>query len=81
MLGRFDLKYCVIVKGTYKGYIKFLNKNNYVTVLFIVGRNTNIVPQDQFCQVPIVEGTGSQSGHLHNIYSAPNQHTLLRISI
>ena len=69
------------MRGTYKGYIEFLNKNSYVTVLFIVVRNTNIVPQDQFCQVPIVEGIGSRSGHLLNISSATNQRTLLRISI
>ena len=36
---------CVIVKGAYKGYIECLNKYNYVTFWFIVGRNTEIVLQ------------------------------------
>ena len=49
---------CAIVRGTDKGYIEFLNKDNYVTILFIVERNTEIVPQNQCCQVPIVEGIG-----------------------
>ena len=71
---------CILVTGEDKGYIEFLNKNTYVAVLFIVGWTTDILPDNQFCQVPIVEGNGLQYGHLRNIYSAPNQHTLLRIS-
>ena len=31
---------CIQVRGTYKGYIELLNKDNYVNVWFIVGRNT-----------------------------------------
>ena len=49
---------CVLVRGTYKGCIEYLNKDNYVTVLFIIERNTEIVPHNQCFQVPIVEGTG-----------------------
>ena len=49
--------------------------------MFIVVRNTEIVPQNQCFRVPIMEGTGSQSGNLCNISSAPYQHTLLIISI
>ena len=44
---------CVLVRGTDKGYIECLNKYNYVTVLFIVGRNIEIVPHNQCCQVPL----------------------------
>ena len=73
------VKYCVIVRGVDKGYIECLNKYNYVTVWFIVGRNIAIVPQKQCCQVPIVEGTESRYGHIYNIFSAPNQHTLIII--
>ena len=69
----------VLVWGTDKGYIECLNKYNYGTVLFIVGRNKEIVTQNQCFQVPIVESTGSRSGHLRNIYSATYQHTLLII--
>ena len=36
---------CVLVRGTDKGYIEFLNEDNYVTVWFIVGKNTVIVSQ------------------------------------
>ena len=43
------VKYCVIVRGVDKGYIECLNKYNYVTVWFIVGRNIAIVPQKQRC--------------------------------
>ena len=71
---------CVLVKGTYKGYIEWLNKYNYVTVLFIVGINTKIVTKYQCCQAPIVEGTGSWFVHLGNISSNLNQHTLITIS-
>ena len=35
----------VIVRGTYKGYVEYLNKDNYVTVWFIVGKNTEILPK------------------------------------
>ena len=50
-------------------------------LLFLIfGRNTDIVPQNQCCQVPIVKGTGSRYGQMRSIYSDPNQHTLLRIS-
>ena len=49
--------------------------------MFIVGINTEIIPHNQCCQVTIVEGTGSRSGHMNNIYSATNQQTLLIISI
>ena len=49
---------CLLVRGIYKGYIEYLNKDNYVTVLFIIERNTEIVPHNQCFQVPIVEGTG-----------------------
>ena len=48
---------CILVRGTDKGYIECINKDNYVTVYFIVGRNTDIVTQNQCCQVPMVEGT------------------------
>ena len=58
---------CVLLMGTDKGYIECLKKDNYVTVWFIVGRNTEILPHNQCCQVPIVEWTGLQSGHLRNI--------------
>ena len=68
------------MRGTDKGYIECLTEYNYVTFLFVVGRNTDIVPYNQCCQVPVLEGTGSRSGRLCNIYSDPNQHTLLRIS-
>ena len=47
---------CVIMGVIDKGYIECLNVDNYVTVWFIVGRNTEIVPQNQCFQVPIVEG-------------------------
>ena len=67
------------MRGADKGYIECLNEDNYVTVLFIVGRNTDIIPQNQFCQVPIVEGTGSRSDHMHNISSAHNQYNLIII--
>ena len=50
--------YYVIVRGTDKCYINCLNEDNYVTVWFIVRRNIEIMPQNQCCQVPIVEGTG-----------------------
>ena len=70
----------VLVRGTDKGYIEYLKKDNYVTVLFIVEINTYIVPNNQCCQVPIVEGTGLWSGNLCNIYSSPNKNTLLIIS-
>ena len=69
------------MRCTNRGYIECLNKYNYVTVLFIFGINVDIVPHNQFCQVPIVEGIVSQSGHLLNISSATNQGTLLRISV
>ena len=46
------------MRGTDKGYIEFINEDTYVTVLFIVGRNTDIVPQEQCFRLPIVEGTG-----------------------
>ena len=49
-------------------------------LFFIVGRNAEIVPHNQCCQVLIVDGTGSQSGHMRNISSAPNQHALKLIS-
>ena len=68
------------MRGTDKGYTEYLNEDNYVTVLFIVGINTEIVPHNQCCQVTILEGTGSQYGHLRNISSASNQHTLIIIS-
>ena len=48
---------CVLVRGTDKGYIECLNEDNYVTVFYIVRINAEIVPQNQCCQVPIVEGT------------------------
>ena len=51
---------CIIVTSTDKSYTKYLNKNNYVTVWFIVGINIEILPHDQCCQVPIVEDTGLQ---------------------
>ena len=57
---------CVLVRGTDKCYIECINEDNHITVLFIVGINTEIVTQNKYCQVPIVEGTGSQSGHLFN---------------
>ena len=41
------------MRGTDKGYTEYLNEDNYVTVLFIVGINTEIVPHNQYCQVPI----------------------------
>ena len=69
------------MRGTDKGYIECSNEDNYVTSFFIVGRNIEIVPQNHFFHVPIVEGNGLQFGHLRNISSDPNQHTLLRISI
>ena len=72
---------CILVRVTDKGYIECLNKDNYDNVWFIIGRNTEIVPQNQCFQVPIVEVTGSRSCHLRNISSAPNKHTLIRISI
>ena len=50
---------CVLVRGTDKVYIEIINKDNYVNVWFIVGGNTKIVTQNQCCQVPIVEVTGS----------------------
>ena len=71
---------CILVRGTDKIYIECINEENYVTVLSIIARNTEIVPHDQCCQVTIVEGTGSRSGHMRNIYSAPNQHIMLIIS-
>ena len=49
----------ILVRGTDKCYIECINKDNFVTILFIVGRNTVIVPQNKYCEVPIVEGTGS----------------------
>ena len=58
---------CVLVRGTDKGYIECLNEDNYVTVLFILGINTKIVPHNKCSQLPIVEGNGSRSGHMHNI--------------
>ena len=70
----------ILVRGIDKGYIECLNGDNFAAVLFIVEKNTEIVPQNQFYQVPIVEGTELLSGHLRNIYSSPNQHTLLIIS-
>ena len=33
----------VLVRGTDKGYIEFLNEYNYATVWFIIGRNKYIV--------------------------------------
>ena len=63
----------VLMRGTETTYIEFIIKGNFVTVLFMVGRKTYIVTQNQCYQVPIVEGTGSQTSHLCNIYSAPNQ--------
>ena len=71
---------CVIVKGTYKDYTESINKDNYVTFWFIVGRNTEIVPHNQYFQVNIVEVNLLQSGHLNNISSAPNQNIFIRIS-
>ena len=71
---------CVIVRGADKCCIECLNEDNYVTVLFIIGRNKEIVPHNNFCQVTIVEGTGSQSGNMCNIFSAPNKLALIRIS-
>ena len=50
---------CVVVRGTYKAEIQCPNKDNYVTVWFIVGINTEIVPQNQCFQLPIVEVTES----------------------
>ena len=76
----FRLGDLILVRGTDTVYIECLNEDNYVTVFYIVGINAEIVPQNQCCQVPIVEGTGSRSGHMHKISSAPNQHTLPRIS-
>ena len=70
---------CVLVRGTDKGYIECLNKDNYVTVFLIVGRNTEIVTHNQCCHVPIVKGTVSRSDNLHNISSTPNKHALLII--
>ena len=40
-----QIKDCFLVRGTDKDYIEYLNEDNYVTVWFIVGRNTEIVPQ------------------------------------
>ena len=71
---------CVIVRGADKGYIEYINKDNYVTVLFIFGRNIEVMPQNECCQGTSLEGTGLKFGHVRNISSAPNQHTLLRIS-
>ena len=48
--------YCIIMRGADISYRECLNKDNYVTVWFIVGINTDIVPQNQYCQVIIVEG-------------------------
>ena len=56
-----------------------VNKDNHVTVWFIVERNTEIVSQNQCCQVPIMEGTGSLSSHLHNIYSGDSGNSSIRI--
>ena len=47
----------IIVRGRYKDYIQCLNKYKNVTVWFIVGINTEIVPHNKCCQVLIVEGT------------------------
>ena len=71
---------CFLVRGTDKCYIECIKKDNYFTLLFIFCRNKEILPQNQCCQVPIVEGTISRSGHMHNISSATNQHNLIRIS-
>ena len=49
---------CGVVRDTYKVYKELLNKDNYVTVWFIVGINIDTVPHNQCCQVPIVEVTG-----------------------
>ena len=70
---------CVIVRGTYKCYIECPKKDNYVTVWFIFEIHTEIVQHNQFFQAPIVEGSESQSGHIQNISSATNQHTLIII--
>ena len=67
------------MRGADKGYIECLKEDNYVNFWFIFGRNTEIVPQNQCCRVPIVEGTVSRSVNMHNISSAPNKHTLIRI--
>ena len=40
---------CIIVRGTDKGNIECLNKDNYATVLFIVGINIEIVLQNKCC--------------------------------
>ena len=46
------------VRGIVKGYIECFNEDKYVTVWFIIGRNTDIVQKNKCCQVPIVKGTG-----------------------
>ena len=71
---------CVLVRGKDKYYIEYINEYNYVTVWFIVGTNIEIVPHNQCCQVPIVDGTVSQSIRLHNISSDSNQFPTLIIS-
>ena len=74
------IRECIIVRVTDKGDIEFIKEDNYVTVFLIVGRNTEIVPHNQYFQVNIVEVNLLQSGHLNNISSAPNQNIFIRIS-
>ena len=38
------IRECILVRSTNKGYIECLNKDSYLTVCFIVGINTQIVP-------------------------------------
>ena len=49
---------CVLTRVTDKGYIYFININDYLNLLFIVGRNAEIVTHNKCFQVPIVESTG-----------------------
>ena len=62
----------ILVRSTDKYYTEHLNEDNYFTVWFSVGGNTDIVTHNQCCQLPIVEGTGLGSSNLCNISSDPN---------
>ena len=63
---------CVLVRVKNKSYPERFHEDNYFTVWFSVGENTDIVTHNKCCQVTIVEGTGLGSGNLCNISSDPN---------